>query len=406
MVKRAAAARNARTIPLTPEEMWKDLVLAHRGFNASRSGPGDDYRSTPATLPKSALDLDPDGIPIARGARPGKGYETYGAIQILDADGKRVSVDVDWFQKGEHAEDRILRKPDKSTPRIVPGGKMMVVVDQEVCDRCRGKLIKFAEQRKLKVIERYHPERTTMRGTRIVTPKTAMRTATMRGFPEVRIVARPPIVIKTGAGLKGMVPKSAIKGTLVGIIAGIGATLLSNTCRAAVLDDLRQMPSPKIDRRSGEKYFGDPNVQKGMKTADVLHRDLSKLTQRLREKHAKLGGQATLEIMLLQASGLSDDDRADYFFSMDEELDTYIGELRILKDNVAALMGLEPQLSASAKAASELVTMFAEGFLMQALFNSGFTVEQISQMYTNLKSYDARIRHLFQDARALATRWT
>ena len=125
----------ARVPAHTPEEMWT-LVQSKRGFESSPSGAGDTYRSLPATVPPGSLRLDEAGIPLATGAPLGKGYETFAAVQLVDADGRSVAVVADSFRGGGadgHAEARCVRALESNGPARVAGGKLVVVSDQLIC---------------------------------------------------------------------------------------------------------------------------------------------------------------------------------------------------------------------------------------------------------------------------------
>jgi hypothetical protein len=68
----------------------------------------------------------------------------------------------------------------------VPGGKLIVAVDQRPCPDCAARLRALARRLGLSEIEVWGPTRDSMRGAGTVSPKTAARTATMAGRPPTR----------------------------------------------------------------------------------------------------------------------------------------------------------------------------------------------------------------------------
>lgn len=167
---------NTKTTPLTLDEMWNFLV-AQRGFNASPGGRDDKLRQKPATIR-----IDPKG----KGPALGPGYQTFAALQVVSADGKAWAIGSDFFSGGggKHAEDGAAQQMEAALLREVrggydriKGGKLLVLVDQDVCESCQGRLQQLAQKLKLVSIEAYVPERSNLRGTAMVSPKTTMRSA-------------------------------------------------------------------------------------------------------------------------------------------------------------------------------------------------------------------------------------
>lgn len=183
--------------PLTPDELWR-LAQDLRGFESTSSGPGDDYRSKPATLPAGALRLDEAGNPVERGARLGKGYETVASIQVLDAAGRQVAVARGIFYSGgpqEHAEQVAIKRLGPHVPDRVEGGTLVVVGDQKICEHCRAALIAYAQQRGIAVIDPHEPTRAKQRGSGNTTAKTASATSTQAGRPPLRVEQQPAIKV-------------------------------------------------------------------------------------------------------------------------------------------------------------------------------------------------------------------
>jgi hypothetical protein len=154
-------------------------------------------------VPQGALDVDAAGNPVAKGAPLGKGYETVASVQVLDADGNQVGVARGIFHSGgpeNHAEARAVRALENSTPARVQGGRLVVVGDQTICPTCRARLVAYAESRGLTVIEPHEPSRARVRGQGSVSPKTASRTSTKGGMPQLTVERVAPIPITPTSG--------------------------------------------------------------------------------------------------------------------------------------------------------------------------------------------------------------
>lgn len=169
------------SVPLTPEQLWENVVQAQRGFLSSPSGPADAFRRLPATLPPNINDPNWKGAPV------GKGYETFAAIQLLDKAGLRVETGFGFFEGSgldQHAEARALRGLEKHVPASIPGGRMMVVGDQVPCPNCRTRLIDFARAKQIVQIETWVPVRESMtKQGQTVSPKQTARSSFQAGRP-------------------------------------------------------------------------------------------------------------------------------------------------------------------------------------------------------------------------------
>jgi hypothetical protein len=203
--------------PLTLDEMWS-LVQSKRGFESSPGGKDDKLRQRPSTIR-----FDPNN----KGPAIGPGYQTFGAIQIVDKDGNRLAIGADYFQGGkvrgisgdDHAEARILSALEKELPDKVPAGRLEAVVDQDVCDECRVKLENFARRKGLSTIEAHVPERPNLQHPgRMASPKTTSRSslAELRG-PGGQLIK---ITFRKSLSLKLPVPKNLIQLRAIGTYAG------------------------------------------------------------------------------------------------------------------------------------------------------------------------------------------
>ena len=181
------------SVPLTPQQLWTNVVQAQRGFLSSSSGAADAFRKQPATLPARFNDPNFKGAPV------GKGYETFAGIQLLDKSGHRIEIGFGFFEGGgfdQHAEAKALRGLEKHAPATVPGGRLMVVVDQTPCPPCRERLVAYARSRAILQIDIWVPERESMthRG-QAVSPKQAARSSFQANRPDLRLRQLPSIPV-------------------------------------------------------------------------------------------------------------------------------------------------------------------------------------------------------------------
>jgi hypothetical protein len=123
-----------------------------------------------AGIPNEAL------TEAARGIPAGPGYQTNAMIQVLDAEGNQVAVEMAKFaSSGLHAEPQAMERLSiRLAGAKVTGGKMIVAVDQYACPNCLARLRYFARRTGLSGFEVWVP------GREDVTPKTTARTAGTR----------------------------------------------------------------------------------------------------------------------------------------------------------------------------------------------------------------------------------
>lgn len=404
IVKRGQAAIDPLRQPLSTLEMWQQLVQSQRGFTASSSGAGDGYRSKPATLPPGALD------PGAKGAPLGKGYETYSALQVLDENGHRVAVAAESFDGSGpdgHAEARSIRALEAKGPARVENGRLIVVVDQEICPSCRARLIAYAERKGITTIEPHLPVRDSITRTGVsVSPKTASRSSTQGGRPTLTLRAGEPIAVRKVGGAPGSVhaggvrARTAVVGTLAGLGAGLIVGILQVSFREQMLKSIEQLPRPQADRRAADAYFRDPNVKTAIRTLDLLNRDLAPFVRELTEKNNGVRGQVIAEVMLLGVSRMSLEERQSFASGLDEQLNEYEMALNTVQDNLDAAMALEPGALSAAKAAEELFALIDNRLSEELLFRNGFTVEDIAGIRDHLRSFQAHVRSAFAQVRA------
>lgn len=418
ILQRSEEMRDVLTKPLTPDEMFQYGVQNTRGFWSSPGSKQDVHRKQPATI-----NIDPKGV----GTPVGKGYETFGAIQIVDADGKQVAFVTEYFDKGgldNHAEARAIRGLEKFAPDAsVQGSKMIVVVDQEVCPSYRQRLLDYAKKKGVAEVEIHLPERADMRVPgKTASPKTSARTSLQGGRPPLTIKKQETITLRkpvprinvpdTGArksvsggadkpGPKGMGLKgdnsirTAVKGAVVGTAAGLAAGLLTSKFKEEMLKSLENMPKPKIDKRSAGEFFSDPNTGKAIRLIDLLNKNLKPFGEALVLHHQEVIGRTNLEIYLLAASSVQDPERLEFLSGLESELDVYWNQLLAIRDNLEAAKGLEAKALDAAKGAEELANMVEQPLVTKWLFDTGFDVNEIVTIWENLKSYASRVRRVF-----------
>ena len=149
--------------PLAPEDMVSHVVNQRAFIRGERDATG--------AIPELN----------AQGEALGTGYSTNSMVQVVDADGKQVATESSRYgsRADDHAEIQAL---DALRARLggkqVPGGKLVVAVDQNTCGNCTAAIRKLAGDHGLEVIEVYGPGRGRVNNPSIpVTPKTAARTA-------------------------------------------------------------------------------------------------------------------------------------------------------------------------------------------------------------------------------------
>jgi len=404
IVTRGQAALDATTQPLSPAEMWTQLVQDKRGFTASPSGADDRYRSKPSTLPPGALD------PAVKGAPLGKGYETYGALQVVDENGRRVAIAAESFEGSGpegHAEARSIRALEARGPARIENGRLIVVVDQEICPSCRAKLIAYAEKKGISTIEPHLPVRSSMtRPGVMASPKTTSRSSTQAGRPILTLRADEPISVRKVGGPPsgphggGVRARTAVVGALAGLAAGAIVGLLQSTFREQMLKSLERMPKPKADKRAAEDYFKDPNVRVSMRTIDLFDRDLAPFIRELTSKNEGIRSQVVGEILLLAVSSMGNEERLAFSSGLDEQLSSYEADLSTVQDNLDAAMALEPTSMVAAKSAQELFAMIDTRIAEELMFRNGFAVEDIAGIRDNLTTFQSRMRSAFAQVRS------
>lgn len=409
--------------PLTPVEMWQ-IIQTNRGFQSSPSGAVDSTRRSPATLPPGVSAGD-------RGNPVGKGYETFACIQVIDADGEVVDVAAGFFEHGgldDHAEAQGIRGLAHLDSSKTAGGKLMVVVDQDVCQSCEARLRSFAERLRIQVIEVHVPERVNFNNpARMASPKTTARTSFMNPdrptnfrVTKLRTIevagriapaesAASASMAKLGSGLKlGLAVTGAAASTLGVAAVATGdyrykeaADILQPKMlvKWAMLQSLKDLPKPKIDKRAAEDYFTDPDAASGMRTIDLLSKHLKPYSQELQQHHARVRAVTILEIM--STARMTEGRRMELLDSLGNELNLYELELDTLLTNLDAAQDLKPQALDAARNAEQLAKVADNLLVKDWLLKQGFDWTEIDQMIRNLSDFASVVTKAFADLDAL-----
>lgn len=185
-------ARDGKPLPaLSAEELTK-FLHSQRGFGTSAPGPQA---------------IDPKGI----GKPTGKGYQTYAAIQVVDGQGNQVAVGIGGYgaadaRHGEHMAIDQLRASLKG--KEVPGGRVVVAVEQIPCPDCAAKIKAFAAEVKASSWEVYVPQRASVANpSKLVKPKTASTTV----FQGQRPPTKPTLVSAGEVPKLGPTPPATAK---------------------------------------------------------------------------------------------------------------------------------------------------------------------------------------------------
>ena len=162
------ATTPASVAAVTAQELLDRLVLSVRGF--TNSAPGVDAA---AVVP---------GV----GKALGTGYQTYGAVQLINSEGNQILTGIGAYLGGgdPHAEAAAIAALERALPpgTDLTGARMMVVVDQAPCPNCASALETFATEKGIAKMEVYVPERPSLTKPGVsASPKTTARTSFQEG---------------------------------------------------------------------------------------------------------------------------------------------------------------------------------------------------------------------------------
>ncbi|XUL93982.1 DUF4157 domain-containing protein [Streptomyces galilaeus] len=164
-VSRPAGQQPAGEGP-TPQSMVR-LVVEQRHFAASGPSPEGGVQPIPGT----ALE---EGV---RGKAAGPGYQTNAALQVIDAQGRQIALELAQYAGGSqpHAEAQgVVRLRFRLAGQNLAGGKLVVAVDQVACEGCLARLRNLATDLRLSSYEVWAP---TAQEGRTAGPKWTARTA-------------------------------------------------------------------------------------------------------------------------------------------------------------------------------------------------------------------------------------
>ena len=120
----------------------------------------------------------------SKGARAGRGENTYAMIQVIGADGKIVAVGMGQNGGNKHAEQHALDQIEHQIHKmpggkLPPGSRIEVVGDQEVCTAiCRKDLAKFAAAHGVERVDGYTFNAVKPNGKKLSPKATAVQATT------------------------------------------------------------------------------------------------------------------------------------------------------------------------------------------------------------------------------------
>jgi hypothetical protein len=168
------APANPLTTPVSPDEMFRQVVEYQRAIKA-----------TPKGAPPATSKIDPKNV----GTPSGHGTWTGAAIQVLDASGKRVDIGYGMYAGGDHGEVRAIKALEHLRSRKdLAGGTIVVVVEKKPCKTCAPALETFAKDLGLREVKVYGPTRFSARSPKKrVTHKTAAQTSLQGKRPKTTV---------------------------------------------------------------------------------------------------------------------------------------------------------------------------------------------------------------------------
>ncbi|MDJ0711809.1 MAG: hypothetical protein QNJ14_15570 [Woeseiaceae bacterium] len=459
-------ATNARAIePLTSEpyslsEMFEILVQRRaETFNAGGAPREDTKIPRGQHSPRGqGVGADaayaPGGVP---GVAPLKhspklaGDSTFAVIQVIDKDGNLIDFaageHVDYAGRGSrHAERGALDalEPDRTSalgklehpvagrvgradPAALRGGKVLVMVDQVVCEACATDLQNFARRHGMELEVRL-PQRDHLRRPGVdVSPKTATRTSQYSNITEaaadnprvgVRFVEQAEVHVEPADPQYGgfrlstkpaskpaqYIPSSTF---LVGRATyNIGVDAVGGLLIGWMVDDFRDslvaLRAQERDARDLATILRDPANQKAMQLARRYANDLPVVLENLLLAHDDWVRRQDMSIFIPladpQAASAADLDKMELLASARAiNLLRYQQQLQTLQSNIRKAIEEGP----AAKDAAELTDMLAEAFpyYMSSLPRQGFSGDEITYMWTLFRGYGPSVRLGLANAR-------
>jgi hypothetical protein len=196
-------------------------------------------------------------------------------------------------------------------------------------------------------------------------------------------------------------PKTAIKGAIMNLAAGVALNIFTSYFHDYMLDQVAKMPLPKIDRRSAAEYLSDRNARESMQILDLFNKNLKPFERELMKHHLALIGSTNLELVALKASGFSTQQRLNFLTSVENELDVYLKQLLVVYDNTDAMLELETEAIKRAEAAEKIGDYINNLWVADYLLKIGFSLDEIVSIWANLKAFAHNAKSTFKDAHNL-----
>jgi hypothetical protein len=195
--------------------------------------------------------------------------------------------------------------------------------------------------------------------------------------------------------------------------AGVGTSFMQGYMRTKIAEDLANLPQPKRDKRGVWEFLNDPGTKSAVRLLDVLSKDIKPYTAEFQPQHTKIMTTGLLElaaIALLPSKSKEDiEKRFARLDDLKEEMSGYEEELSTVRDNLDALLEMEPQAKQTKAACDDLIAKLPTMFTVQAATSSAFGFvpvpdpEDYSKMDSNLRYLSASIGMVFADAHSAKT---
>jgi hypothetical protein len=398
--QRAAITANPLTAALTPEEMWTQLVQSLRGFESSPSGAADAARRQAATLPPGAL------APGAKGQNVGKGFETFGSIQIIDDGGKRLAIGSDWFSGGgidAHAEAKVIRALDRGGLKA-EGGRIVVVVDQAPCPHCTEKL--KALSRKLGAdLEVHVPEREALRmAGKTVSPKTAAVTS-FKDLPKTTKLKqlwthKAPPVPKTPPPAPTRA-NTGVRGAVIGVVGSVVIGLARDAFAKEMRETMAAVPRTTVDKRNTKEFLSDRRVGRMIRLVDLLWRNLDAFRRDLRDHVDRVVTDAAAECLHISLTQLTREEKKGFLVGLGTQIGALQDDLTTMATNLDAALEQQPRTQEAATTAERMASLIELDQVASYLHDAGLVVEEIAGAATNLRSFSSNARDTFATIQGL-----
>ena len=195
--------------------------------------------------------------------------------------------------------------------------------------------------------------------------------------------------------------RTAVVGTIANLTAGVLLGIVQAKMKEEMLESLKKMPKPQIDRRNAASFFADPNTAKSIRLIELMSKNMMPFSMELDEHHVKTVTGSQLEIALLAISSLPVKERLDFLVGLQNQLNVYADQLNIVLDNLESANDLLAKAIESAQGAEELANAVDRALIADSLLKQGFDFNEIVDIHRHLQGYAFRVRQVFQDVNAL-----